>query len=138
MTPDNNNYKCPSCGGDMKLNTSAGTLHCDICNRNEETYVADEEIVELNFDSIEADPGSNDWGVAAKTMICKKCGCLFVVPEGSIDSFCIFCGCKDMTPAEAPAGIKPDSIIPFKTDAEKAVSMLHGWINKRRLAPRFF
>jgi hypothetical protein len=135
MAPENNSFKCPSCGEDMQLNTSSGTLHCNFCNRNEETYTADEEIIDLDFGSIENDADKNNWGVPVKTVFCGKCKCRLVVPEGSIASFCSFCGSENISPSDELSGLRPDFLIPFKTDSQKALSLLQKWIKKRKLAP---
>lgn len=134
MNAANNSFKCPSCGEDMQLDASTRTLHCNFCSRKEETYTADEEIAGFNFDSAVNDPGLNDWGVQAKTVNCGKCNCRLVVSEDGF-SFCGLCGSENITPSDEPPGIRPDYLVPFKIDVQKALSTLNGWIRKRIFAP---
>jgi DNA-directed RNA polymerase subunit RPC12/RpoP len=129
------NYKCPSCGADMHLDQSNGMLHCNICNRNDETYTEDEEIVEYNFENAVNTPENNEWGLKTNKISCGKCKSFFIYPEGRTPAVCAYCGSQSLTLMEPSPTMRPDFLIPFKHDVNKSVSAITKWIKRKILAP---
>ena len=131
----NDNFKCPSCGADMRYDPGSGMLHCDFCDRKEEICANNEDIEEYDFLSAETDTSLNDWGAETKTIECKNCGGKTVVPSDQTTVNCAFCGSSSVVSIDELPGIKPESLIPFKIESSKALSLFGGWIKKRYLAP---
>lgn len=136
MVSKANSFKCPSCGADMQLNPSAGILHCNICNRNDEIYTEDEEIVDFSFDNVINDPENNNWGVKTNMISCGKCKSSFIYPEGRTPAICAFCGSQIFTVTDPSLTMRPDYLVPFKNDINKSFSILNKWIKRKLLAPR--
>lgn len=128
-------FKCPSCGADMKFDPSSGMLLCDFCDRKEKIKAVNEDIEEYDFLSAESDESLNDWGAQTKTIQCDNCGGKTVMPTGETTVTCAFCGSPNVIATDELPGIKPESLIPFKIDFNKANTFFAGWIKKRRLAP---
>lgn len=126
-------FKCPSCGADMKLDVSSKTACCDFCNRKDEITAVNEDIVDLDFNKTETDASLNDWGTDVSVVRCAGCGKQSL--SASADAPCAFCGSADMTFVDMLPGLRPDSLIPFKIDVNKAVQLFIRWIKRRRFSP---
>lgn len=136
MVSKTDSFKCPSCGADMQLDRSTGLLHCNICNRNDNVYTEDEEIVDYNFENIVGDPENSNWGIKTNKVSCEKCKAVFLYTEGRTPAVCAFCGSQSLTVSDPGPVMKPDFIVPFKSDVTKSVSLLTKWIKRKVLAPR--
>ncbi len=126
-------FKCPSCGADMKLDVPSKTACCDFCNRKDEITAVNEDIVDLDFNKTETDASLNDWGTDVSVVRCAGCGKQSL--SASADAPCAFCGSADMTFVDMLPGLRPDSLIPFKIDVNKAVQLFIRWIKRRRFSP---
>lgn len=89
---DNESFKCPSCGADMKYDPGSGMLSCDFCERKEEIVVDNADIEEYDFSTAETDETLNDWGTQTKTIQCDNCGGKTVIPANETTVSCAFCG----------------------------------------------
>jgi len=134
-TVKSDSFKCPSCGADMKFSPATGAMHCDFCERDEAIEAVDEEIEEYDFATAETDETLNDWGGETKTVECENCGGKTVVPAGETTVACAFCGSPKVLDKEELPGIKPESLIPFKIDIDKAGELFKAWIKKRKFSP---
>lgn len=131
-------FKCPSCSGDMHFDPKTKRMHCNVCDRDEAVKAVDEEMVEYNFDTDEADEFLRDWGTDVKTAECGSCGGKMVVPANETASKCAFCGERLMEESEDTLGIRPESLIPFKVDFVKAMAILSKFAKRRIFAPFAF
>lgn len=127
------NFKCPSCGADMKLDASSNMAYCDFCNRKDEISAFNEAAEDFDFGKAEAEASLNDWGVPVKTVYCASCKKQALSAEENAS--CAFCGSADVSVTEGLPGIRPETLIPFKIDVNKAVQLFIRWIKRRRLAP---
>ena len=129
------NFKCPSCGADMKYDPKSGMLDCEFCGVKEDICTSNEDIEEYDFAAAETDQSLQDWGTETKTIQCDNCGGKIVVPIDELTGTCAFCGSSKVISTDELPGIKPESLIPFKIDDKSAMSLFGKWIKKRRLAP---
>ncbi len=131
----NESFKCPSCGADMKYDSQLGQLGCDFCDRRERLLAVNEDIEEFNFEAAENDESLNDWGLKTKTIKCSNCGAKTVTATDKPLVSCAFCGSVNIAPVQEQPGIRPESLIPFIIDMNKAALLFETWIKKRWLAP---
>ena len=132
---NSDSFKCPSCGADMRFDPASGKLKCDFCEREEAIEANNEDIEEYDFNAAENDESLSDWGTITRTVQCDNCGGTTVVPAGQTTVTCAFCGSPKVVAREELPGIKPESLIPFKVDEDKAKGLFKNWIKKRRFAP---
>lgn len=130
-----NSFKCPACGSDMNYDVSSKSLNCAICGRSNEAYAVNEEIMNIDFSKIESDDSLRDWGVESKTFLCDACGNETIDPNTESVTSCVFCGSPEIHQINEHTCIRPDVLIPFKIDVNKATLLFVEWIKKRRLAP---
>jgi len=128
-------FPCPSCGGQMAYDPEAGTLHCTYC---EKTLDIDRDSTEiLEYDLQEGlNQADQDWGRDTQVVTCRSCGAQTVLDPHSVSQNCSFCGSAHVVCVDEMAGIKPESLIPFKIPRSKAESFFTRWLGRKWLAPR--
>lgn len=130
---DTNTYKCPECGAPMRFNPDTSSLHCDYCNRVI-NLSKDESNEEIDFFSVETDNLS--WQNETQIIKCESCGSENVVSKKEMSTTCPFCGSRQVVSYDAIAGIKPNSVIPFKLSLDDAKNCYQKTIKKKAFAPR--
>jgi predicted RNA-binding Zn-ribbon protein involved in translation (DUF1610 family) len=127
-------FPCPACGGQMTYDPEAGTLCCAYC---EKTLTIDKDSAEIQEYDLEEDLGEadQDWGQDTQVIRCQSCGAQTVLEAHSVSQNCSFCGSAHVVRIDEMAGIKPESLIPFKVARPKAEGLFTRWIGRKWLAP---
>lgn len=128
--------KCTACGSNMVFNPDSQVLVCPHCGTEREfgqSAIAEER------DLRDGLMGSAKW-TAEETVVfgCDNCGAKVVLSQGETATSCPFCGTAHVRKTDELAGIKPNAVIPFAFDIDKAVSLSKEWAKKRFYAPRNF
>jgi hypothetical protein len=132
---DSDQFPCPSCGGHMTYDPGERMLCCAYCGNTIAVNKDSEEIREYDLEQgLRED--AQDWGRATQVIKCENCGAQTVLTENSVSQFCSFCGSAHVVCIEELAGIKPESLIPFKVPRQKAESLFTRWIKRKWMAPR--
>lgn len=128
-------FPCPACGGQMTYDPEAGMLRCAYC---EKTLIIDQGSAEiLEYDLEEGlSQTDQDWGQATQVIKCESCGGQTVLDAHTVSQSCSFCGSAHVMRIDEMAGIKPESLIPFKIARSKAEALFAKWISRKWLAPR--
>lgn len=132
---DSDRFPCPSCGGNMTYDPDAGVLKCKYCGKTLAIDKSQSEIHEYDLEKGLAED-AGDWGQATQVIKCESCGAQTVLPANSVSQFCSFCGSAHVVRVEELAGIKPESLVPFKVARQKAEPLFTRWIGRKWLAPR--
>ena len=127
-------FACPSCGGNMSFDADTQTLACPYCDNKIVIAGKEGDINEYDLESA-VDEQAGDWGCEKRVIRCEGCGAQTVLDTAGVAQFCSFCGSSHIVKDEKSAGIAPESIIPFKISAKKAVECFSAWIKKRYFAP---
>lgn len=127
-------FPCPSCGGIMEFSPDEQRLQCPYCKtvveiENEETYVREYKLRDAE------EKASHNWGEDKLVIKCSNCGGATVVDSSAKASFCSFCGSSHVVKTDENAGIKPESMIPFKVNREKGKKKFKSWIRGKFFAP---
>lgn len=131
-------FKCLSCGNNMRWNPEKQKLVCPYCkaekevefHRVSECKYSENLNEEFNKEKFE---NSND---EVKIFRCENCGAVSEVPEGKISFTCPYCRKTNVIKQTQMSGIRPNGIIPFKVAKRKASKIANEWIKKRIYAPR--
>ena len=128
--------KCSGCGSNMVFNPDTQTLYCNHCGNK------------LNFDtnSMATEQDLNEGLRAAPKFSmeeaavfeCDNCGAKVVLEGGQSSADCPFCGTSHVRKTDELAGIKPNAVIPFAFNEQKALLLTKTWAKKRFYAPRAF
>ena len=128
-------FPCPACGGQMTYDPEAGTLRCAYCEKTLTIDTDSAEILEYDLET-GLTQTDQDWGQATQVIRCESCGAQTVLEANSVSQFCSFCGSAHVVRIDEMAGIKPESLVPFKVARPKAESLFTRWIGRKWLAPR--
>lgn len=131
LTAENETYKCPSCGANLKYEPSNNGLKCDYCGF--ELNMSGQTSTEEN-DFLKAD-NHQKWDNTVQKAVCKNCGAHNVIEKTTLSSKCPFCDSPMIISVEEFEGLKPDRVIPFKIDMETARQNYKAWIKKRFYVP---
>ncbi|CVI67865.1 DNA-directed RNA polymerase subunit P [Clostridiales bacterium CHKCI001] len=139
-------YKCPSCGGALKFDSSVQKMKCPYCGTEFEMEAL------KNYDDIlnQEQPDDMKWETQAgsewKTgetdnMIiytCKSCGGEIVGDQNLGATSCPFCGNPVVMMGQFSGDLRPDYVIPFKLDKQAAKDGLVKHLKGKRLLPKQF
>lgn len=125
-------YKCQSCGNFLHYDPESKKMKCDYCNTTspiQEVGLAEElpynDGVEHSFVK---------WG-GVKSVKCKSCGAVSVLPDYEVVSSCPFCNAQNIVDAEEIDGLQPNGILPFKITKEHVPKVYENWLKSKKLAP---
>ena len=137
-------YKCPCCGGKVEFDSASQQMKCPFC----ESEFSIEAVQQMQQDQI----GSNDmsWDASAgsdwqpgetegmKVYSCKSCGGEIVADELTGASSCPYCGNPVVLQGTFDGDLRPDLVIPFKLDKNKAKEKLSEHLKGKKFLPKAF
>jgi DNA-directed RNA polymerase subunit RPC12/RpoP len=127
-------FPCPSCGGNMEFSPDEQKLQCPYCKTVVEIENEETDVREYNLRDAE-DKASHNWGGDKVVFKCSNCGGATVVDSSAKASFCSFCGSSHVVKTDEKAGIKPETMVPFKINSDKAKKKFKSWIKGKFFAP---
>ena len=156
------NYICPNCGGPVHFDAATGKVKCDYCDsiftieevkayyekKNREaaktqgaaSASAEADAADAEAPNVETAAGKN-WGSdAAKLRVyhCGNCGAQLITDETTAATTCPYCGNPAIIPGQFSAGRKPDYVVPFACEKEKALEKLQEYYKGKKLLPKSF
>jgi len=118
--------KCPNCASNLVFDLQHGACICRNCGG-----LFDPETLEKVGSFGLIDPEKNYDGTIEVSkedadrieIVCNSCGAEIVTDKNTASTFCAFCGSPALVTRRLTREFKPDYIIPFKIDKEKAISI---------------
>ena len=132
---DAEGFKCPSCGGTTVFDPASQMLKCEYCHTEHAIEAPVGTITEKDFFTVDENE-NQDWGAHTRVVRCENCGGETILEFNEISTRCAFCGSPQVVDTDELPGIKPESVIPFQVDKNKAKTFFKAWILKRFWAPR--
>lgn len=155
-------YKCPNCGAAMEFDSDTQKLGCGRCGTHidvktyEREYAAlMEDVAYVNKESTDevhteardnvdaevqdkADEDTSHRGSVPDMKIynCQSCGAQLVADEYTSATFCSYCGNPTLVEDRLQGEFRPQTIIPFKINKDKAVDIYKKWLKKGLLTPK--
>lgn len=120
-------YKCPNCGGGLVFEPETQKYHCEYC-------LSDFELDQLEGVK-EGEPPQEKETLMYQ---CPSCGASIVADETTVASFCYYCHNPIMLTGRVQGEFKPDYVVPFRIDREKALEIFSQWMEKKRFVPEAF
>lgn len=131
---DADRFPCPACGADMAFTPESQSLCCSYCGHSVDIEDGNQDIKE--YDLAEGEKlCSTDWGSQTRVVHCETCGAQTVLEENNVAQLCSFCGSAHVVKRDELPGIRPESVVPFKTPEKKARDAFSRWIKSRFFAP---
>ena len=147
-------YQCPRCTGPMHFDIEKQLLVCDYCESEyPESYFLQEEADKERTDETSSDEKKDDSQVDWKLegyldnsevleeqrgFVCTSCGAEVVSDGNTVSTECMYCGNPIVFTDKVEGMVKPDLVIPFQVDKEKAQKTLKAFYNKKILLPKAF
>lgn len=156
-------YKCPSCGADMRYDAATKKLKCGSCGRlmeiddmpqpepdtEEEDAGRDAPEVELfrgediadeaEFGRMEREDGSSVFdGQEGSQYVCNNCGAVVITTTDTTATNCSFCGAPVVLGDRLSGKKAPVWLIPFQVDKQQAISAFRKWCGNGKLTPKDF
>ena len=129
------NFKCEACGASLSFDPNSQGMKCPYCGYVKEIEAENKVFEEYDlFEGISED--KCDWGREQRVIKCKNCGAETIVDANAVSDRCAFCDSPNVFIEEETAGIKPESLVPFKITDKKAKELFRQWLNKRFFAPK--
>lgn len=139
-------YKCPACGGSLEFNADSQRMKCPFCDSEFEvaTLLAyDQQLEQPQTDNMNWETAAgSEWesGETSNMRVykCQSCGGEVVADETTAATHCPYCDNPVVMTGNFSGDLRPDFVIPFKLDKEKAKASLNEHIGKRFLLPKVF
>ncbi len=139
-------YKCPACGGAIHFDSGIQKMKCPYCesefdmealrqhdeilNKEQESTMQWEETAGGQWQDGETDD--------MRTYICNSCAGEIVGDVNMAATSCPYCGNPVVMMNQFSGMLRPDYIIPFQFDKEKAKQALKNHVKGKRLLPKVF
>ena len=119
-------YKCPNCASNLVYDIEHGACICRSCGG-----LFDPETLEKVGSFGLVSPEKNYDGTIEISkedaerieIVCNACGAEIVTDKNTASTFCAFCGSPALVTRRLTREFKPDYIIPFQFDKEKAIKI---------------
>ncbi|MBQ9438462.1 MAG: hypothetical protein IJU50_09015 [Lachnospiraceae bacterium] len=140
------NFKCPCCGATLPFNGQTGKMTCEYCDAS---FTIDEVKAAQEAEAQNAKPSDMVWSTQEPSMIkdengkvqgylCPSCGAEMVANENTAATECPYCGNQAIIPQSFEGLYKPELIIPFSVDKNRAKSQLSEFVKGKKLLPDSF
>lgn len=118
--------KCPNCAANLVFDIGHGACICNCCGSIFDPDSLD-KVGSFSVDVIEKSYGENaelsQDDESRVEVVCNSCGSQIVTDKNTASTFCAFCGSPALLTRRLTREFKPDYIIPFKFDKEKAIKI---------------
>lgn len=140
-------YKCINCGGPLAFKAETQNWICDYClSEFSEQEVRDFISNEQAAAEAAEDPAvlqahqqqEQEFQDKAVGYTCGSCGAEIVTDETTAATFCYYCHNPTIIPRRLAGEYRPEKVIPFKFNREKATEIFINWCKKKPLLSKQF
>lgn len=156
-------YKCPNCGGGLKFDPDVQKSTCEYCLSeftNQELADISAAIEQKAAAAHQAEQASQarqeqtarqaaEDGTAGTEQgddplahmvgyVCDSCGAEVVTEDTTSATFCYYCHNPVLVTSRLSGVFRPDKIIPFQYDREKAIQKFLAWARTKKFVPPSF
>ncbi len=138
-------YKCPCCNAGLVFHDDTQQLKCDYCDNTfeiESVRAFNESQAESTEDFHWEVSPVQEWKEAEQQEIrsfqCPACGGELLTDAHTSATFCPFCDNPTILPSRLEGGLRPDAVLPFKTDKERAKAAFLQLCKGKPLLPKGF
>jgi ribosomal protein S27E len=123
----------------MTYDAGAQKLRCDHCGSVQDVPQMGAEGTHIQVYDLASGVRAEQMGGMGRPALavrCKECGASVQFEQGSTATACAFCGSSYVAPQEVSAkAIRPESLVPFRVDANAARSAFSTWLGKLWFRP---
>lgn len=125
--------KCPNCGGGLRFDPASQKSRCEFCQSEFSIGELEKARDEGAADRTAADSADHLVGY-----VCDSCGAQVVTEDTTSATFCYFCHNPILLTNRLSGDFRPDRIIPFRYDRDKAIRTFLDWSRTKRFVPPGF
>lgn len=122
-------YKCKNCGGELLFDPDTQQFHCEYCD----SYFTESELQqdaqpepEAKNEEQKAAP-KDDFYENVVEYTCPNCGAQVIAEASTAATWCYYCHNPVVLSQRLSNNLKPDKVIPFVLDKEKAAKAFEDW-----------
>ena len=130
-----NQFKCPSCGGDLVYDPGSTQMKCIRCSR---TTPFGEVDYEKDLQEAKPSEASDNDGNGKEEYHCANCGAVLDTDDYTASTVCRYCGSPMLLESRFSGDVKPSRILPFGFDKKKAQDNFKNWTGTGFLTPASF
>ncbi len=127
-------FKCKSCGAYIEFNPNASNFICNYCGAQ---YTEDEVVARSAAQEAQVSAPINTPGGEVMYQ-CSTCGAEIVCDETTSATHCYYCKSPVVLTGKLSDAYKPDKVIPFQIDKQKAQEHFKRFISKKKYIPKDF
>ena len=129
-------YLCPNCAASLTFDPSKGKFACEFCL----SAFSEEELshTDAKERAEQAQAQAQDFCDRMNLYLCPNCGAEVAADENTAAQFCCYCHSPVILEGKLSGQMKPDKMVTFTIDREKAESLFGAWAKKKIFAPRRF
>lgn len=139
-------YKCPSCGAPLEFDGRQQEMTCGSCGNtfDPQTIAAVNQIDREDAGHEDMHWDMDEQGFTeqeksqTKSFSCSSCGAQLFTEETTVATACAFCGSPSVIPTQFTDETRPERIIPFTVQKEKAESLFRNYFKEKKLIPNLF
>lgn len=128
-------YKCPSCGGYLNFDPDGGQWKCPFCHS---TFQEDQLLTGEGERTGERPDTASEKDGAQVTYHCPSCGSQIVTDETTVATHCYYCHSPVVLQGKLTDDMRPDGVLPFAIDQQKATTSFMDWVRRKRFVPKGF
>ena len=139
-------YQCPCCGAGLHFGGDVQKLTCEYCDNefdietvrafNESQAMKD--VIDIQLEEKSQQEWSSEEESKLNCFICPSCGAEIISDNTTAATFCPYCDNPTIMPGRLSGGLKPDSVIPFRTTKEDAKAAFLQLCKGKPLLPKEF
>ena len=129
-------FPCVKCGAKVEFAPGKDALQCPYCGHETHIPVSTDGVEEHEYlAAAAADIGEGAETEEVMSVQCRSCAAL-VEPSPSHTAFpCPYCGSSIVATEKSQRLIKPQALLPFRIERDKATGLFRTWIKKLWFAP---
>ena len=123
-------YKCPSCGADLKFIPSTQKLSCEYCGSS--FTVEEIKKIYAKEEKEDSNPDKTEESFEEETKLyhCSSCGAEIMADSNQTALFCYYCHNPVILSGKLSGKYKPEQVIAFKIGREEALKKFKDWCFK--------
>ena len=126
--------KCPNCAANIFYEPQVNALMCRSCGGlfNPNTMESMGSLGVVREHNYTGDGDMTEADKLRQECYCDSCGAVLVTDKNTASTFCPFCGSPALITRKLTKEFKPDKIVPFKIDRQKAEDLFAKYIASKK------
>ena len=129
-------YKCSNCGAYLAFDPETQQWKCPFCD----SVFQQHDLNEKDEQSAETRPDTAQETASGAQVVyhCPSCGSEIMTDETTVATHCYYCHSPVVLQGKLTDDMRPDSVLPFTVDKDRAVSSFMSWVKSKRFVPKGF